>query len=434
MDNVIERLKSVPNAASSEPKKAKLLRPITQTGRVDVSDLAALSPSDLREELVARIRALQPMLEGNAPAVEDARRVGEENIEALRNAGVFRIMVPRRFGGLETDIRTKIEVAREVAKGCGSTAWVTSLMNVCSFFAGLASAEVQEDIWGANPDARVAGVFNASSTSKKVEGGYLVSGRWPWSSGCLHADWAMLGIPVVDAEGNKIEEALAFMPMSELAIEETWFTAGMRGSGSNTTVAENVFVPEHRLLSIPGVLSGEVATPYKEEALYRSSFVPVAALILAGPQLGLCSRALEYVLEMAPARRIAYTFYTRQTDSPSFQLAMAKAATLVDTAHLFAYRAADLIDEAARNARQLSYLERARIRMDVGHTVTIARDAIDVLMSSHGASAFADFNPLQRIWRDCETASRHAVAGPDIAAEVYGRALLGINEGVTPIV
>ena len=434
MDNVIERLKSAPDAPSQKENKPRLLRPITQTGRIDVSDLAALSPSDLREELVARIRALQPLLERNAPAVEEARRVGEENIEALRNAGIFRIMVPRRFGGLETDIRTKIEVAREVAKGCGSTAWVTSLMNVCSFFAGLASAEVQEDIWGANPDARVAGVFNASSTSKKVEGGYLVSGRWPWSSGCLHADWAMLGIPIVDAEGNKIEEALAFMPMSELTIEETWFTAGMRGSGSNTTVAENVFVPEHRLLSIPGVLAGETATPYKEEALYRASFVPVAALILAGPQLGLCTRALEYGLEMAPKRRIAYTVYTRQTDSPSFQLAMAKAATLVDTAHLFAYRAADLIDEAARNARRLSYLERARIRMDVGHTVTVARDAIDVLMSSHGASAFADFNPLQRIWRDCETASRHAVAGPDIAAEVYGRALLGINEGVTPIV
>ena len=434
MDNVIERLKSVPDASSAKQNAPRLLRPITQTGRIDVSDLAALSPSSLREELVARVRALQPLLEGNAPAVEEARRVGEENIEALRNAGIFRIMVPRRFGGLETDIRTKIEVAREVAKGCGSTAWVTSLMNVCSFFAGLASAEVQEEIWGANPDARVAGVFNASSTSRKVEGGYLVSGRWPWSSGCLHADWAMLGIPIVDADGNKIDEALAFMPMSELTIEETWFTAGMRGSGSNTTVAENVFVPEHRLLSIPGVLAGEVATPYKDEALYRASFVPVAALILAGPQLGLCTRALEYVLEMAPKRRIAYTFYTRQTDSPSFQLAMAKAATLVDTAHLFAYRAADLIDEAARSARRLSYLERARIRMDVGHTVTVARDAIDVLMSSHGASAFADFNPLQRIWRDCETASRHAVVGPDIAAEVYGRALLGINEGVTPIV
>ncbi len=435
MDNVVERLKAIPEATRSiEAQQPRLLRPITQIGAVDVSDLAALSPSALRIELLDRIRALQPMLERNAPATEEARRVGEENIEALRAAGVFKIMVPRRFGGLETDIRTKIEVAREVAKGCGSSAWVTSLMNVCSFFTGLASAKTQEDIWGANPDARIAGVFNASSTSRKVDGGYVVTGRWPWSSGCLHADWAMLGIPVVDADGNKIEEALAFMPMSDLTIEETWFTAGMRGSGSNTTVAEDVFVPEHRLISIPGVLAGETPTPYNDEALYRASFVPVAALILAGPQLGLCSRALEYVLEMAPKRRIAYTFYTRQMDSPSFQLNMAKAATLVDTAHLFAYRAADLIDEAARDAREFTYLERARIRMDVGHTVTMAREAIDVLMSSHGASSFADFNPLQRIWRDCETASRHAVVGPDIAAEVYGRALVGINEGVTPIV
>ena len=432
MDNIVERLKAVPEAAES--KRPTLLRPITQAGAVDVSDLAGLSPSDLRAELLGRIRAMQPMLERNAPATEAARRVGEENIGALRAAGIFKIMVPRRFGGLQTDIRTKIEVAREVAKGCGSTAWVTSLMNVCSWFAGLASAEAQEDIWGANPDARIAGVFNASATSRKVDGGYVVTGRWAWSSGCLHADWAMLGIPVVDADGNKIEEALAFMPMSELTIEETWFTAGMRGSGSNTTVAEDVFVPEHRLISIPGVLAGRTPTPYKDEALYRAAFVPVAALILAGPQLGLCTRALEYVLDLAPKRRIAYTFYERQADSPSFQLAMAKAATLVDTAHLFAYRAADAIDDAARDARQLSYLERARIRMDVGHTVTMARDAVDVLMSSHGASAFADFNPLQRIWRDCETASRHAVAGPDIAAEVYGRALVGFTEGVTPIV
>ncbi len=430
MDTVIERL----NLVSSETQQPKLLRPITQSGAVDVSDLARLSPYDLRQELLARIRVLQPMLERNAPATEAARRVGEENIEALRAAGVFKIMVPRRFGGLETDIRTKIEVAREVARGCGSSAWVTSLMNVCSFFTGLASAETQQDIWGANPEARIAGVFNASATSRKVEGGYIVSGRWPWSSGCLHADWAMLGIPVVDADGRTIDEALAFMPMSELTIEDTWFTAGMRGSGSNTTVAEEVFVPEHRLVSIPAVLAGTPPTPYMDEALYRSGFVPVAALILVGPQLGLCSRALEYVLEMAPRRRIAYTVYTRQTDSPSFQLNMAKAATLVDTAHLFAYRAADLIDEAAREGRPLTYLERARVRMDVGHTVTMARDAIDVLMSSHGASSFADFNPLQRIWRDCETASRHAVAGPDIAAEIYGRALLGINEGVTPLV
>ena len=277
-------------------------------------------------------------------------------------------------------------------------------------------------------------MFNASSTSRKVAGGFRVTGKWAWSSGCLHADWAMLGIPVVDEDGNKTDEALAFIPMSELTIEETWFTAGMRGSGSNTTVAEDVFVPEHRMMSVSAIMAGNPPTPYSDETLYRAAFIPVAALILAGPQLGLCSRALEYVIEMAPKRRIAYTHYQKQTESPSFQLAMARASTLVDTAHLFAYRAADAIDAAAHEDRFPSYLERARIRMDVGIAATNARDAIDVLMSAHGASSFADFNPLQRIWRDCETCSRHAVISPDISAEVYGRALLGIEEGVTALV
>lgn len=433
MDNIVERLTPVSSSVADQ-KGPTLLRPITQTDPVDVSDLAGLEPKALREELIRRVRAIHPILQRNAVATDANRRVAEENIEALRATGVFRIMVPRRFGGLETDIRTKMEVSREVGYGCGSSGWVTSLMNVCSWLAGLACEQVQIDIWGDNPDARISGVLNSTATTTKVDGGYRVTGRWPWSSGCLHADWAALGLPLVNEDGVKIDDAMAFIPMSELTIEESWFVAGMKGSGSNTIVAEDVFVPEYRAMSVPGAMAGQLGTPYKEETLYRSSFIPVSALILAGPQLGLCSRALDYTLEMAPNRRIAYTVYARQTDSPSFQLAMAKASIMVDTAHLFCYRGADLIDEAARNNRPLTYLERARIRSDVGHIAVMARQAIEVLMSAHGASAFADFNPLQRIWRDSETAGRHAIVASDISAEIYGRALVGIEEGVSPLV
>ena len=421
-----------------ELKKAsdvRRLRPIVQDGPVDVSDIAHLPIPELRRILVERARVLVPLLERNAVATESNRRVVEENIEAIRAAGLFKIMVPRRFGGLETDIRTKLEISRELARGCGSTAWVTTLMNVCSWFAGLASAEAQEDIWGRNPEARIAGVFAPSSTTRRVAGGLRVTGRWPWASGCLHADWATVGVPVVDADGNKIDEALAFIPMTDLAIEDTWFVTGMKGSGSNTLVAADVFVPDHRVMSMPKVFAGEPPTPYKDEALYRGAFISVAAIVLSGPQLGLCSRALELVIEKAPKRAIAYTFYKTQTESPSFQLALARAASLVDTAHLFAWRAAALIDDACcASGRTLTYLERARIRMDTGVAITAARDAIDALISAHGASSFGEFNPMQRIWRDSEIASRHAVLSPDISAEVYGRALLGIEGGVTPLV
>lgn len=418
-------------AAANGPR---LLTPIVQQGAVDVSDLVGLEPDALRIELVRRANALLPILEKNTLSTERNRRVAEENIEAIRAAGLLKITVPRRHGGLETDMRTMLEVSRELAKGCGSTAWVTTLMNVCAWFVGFAGEQVQADIWGDNPDARVAGVFAPSATSRAVEGGFRVTGKWAWASGCLHSDWAFVGIPVVDAEGNEIDQGFAVIPMSDVTIEDTWFVVGMQGTGSNTIVANDVFIPHHRIASVPALIAGKAQTPFADEALYRSSFIPVAALALVGPQLGLCARALEFVLEKAPKRGISYTFYDRQIDSPSFQLAVAEAAAEVDTAHLFAYRAADVIDTAARLGNKLSYLERARVKMDVGKSIIAARNAIDRLVSAHGAGSFAEVSILQRIWRDQECASRHAVLSPAISAEVYGKALLGIEGGVTALV
>jgi 3-hydroxy-9,10-secoandrosta-1,3,5(10)-triene-9,17-dione monooxygenase len=415
-------------------QKPVLLTPIVQSGTVDVSDIAHLKTVALREVLVERASVLIPLLEANALATESGRRVVDENIAAIREAGLFKIMVPKRFGGLETDLRTMLEISRELGKGCGSTSWATTLMNGCAYMAGLSSAECQQEIWGSNGEARIAGVFAPLAVTKRVDGGLIVKGKWPWSSGCLHADWAMVGVPVVNAAGEVVDQALAFIPMRECTIEDSWYVVGMKGTGSNTIVVDEVFVPEHRLMSISKVMAGNPPTPHRDEILYRCAFIPVAALILVGPQLGLCSRALEFVIEKAPKRSVSYTFYKTQTESPSFQLAMAKASMLVDTAHLHGYRCAEVIYEAASTGRLMSYTERAKARMDVGYSIETARHAIDILLSAHGASSFAESSPLQRIWRDSETASRHAVANPEICAEVYGRALLGFTEGVTALV
>ena len=150
--------------------------------------------------------------------------------------------------------------------------------------------------------------------------------------------------------------------------------------------------------------------------------------------MGLCKRALEFVIEKAPKRSISYTFYKTQVESPSFQLSLAKAAMLVDTVWLHALRAADDIWTAASANRFPSYTERARVRMDTGYAAATAREAMDILLSAHGASSFAEVSPLQRMWRDLETCSRHAVVSPEISSEVYGKALLGIEGGVTALV
>ncbi len=420
--------------ASNTDGGPRLLTPITQTGSVDVSDLAGVAPDALRKALVERANALRPLLEANAAQTETNRRVVEENIRAIREAGLFRIMVPKRFGGLETDIRTKLEVSAALAKGCGSTAWATTLMNVCSFFLGQSSAACQEEVWGKNPDARIAGVFAPLASTRRVYGGLMVTGKWPWSSGCLHSDWAMLGVPVVNEAGDVIDQGMAIIPMSECTIEETWFTVGMKGTGSNTTIAKDVFVPDHRIMSIGQALGGVLGTPYKDEVLYRGAMIPVAALILVGPVMGLVQRALEFVIEKAPKRSISYTFYTKQTESPSFQLAIADAAILVDTVWLHCLRAAADITRASEEDRFPSYTERARVRMDTGYAAVTARKAMDLLLSAHGASSFAEASPLQRMWRDLETCTRHAIISPEISREVYGKALLGIEGGVTALV
>jgi 3-hydroxy-9,10-secoandrosta-1,3,5(10)-triene-9,17-dione monooxygenase len=384
--------------------------------------------------LLERIAAIRPILQKNAQQTEDDRRVVDENITALKEAGAFKIMVPKRYGGWEADIRTKLEVSREVAMGCGSTAWVTALMNVCAFFVGCMNEQAQDDVWGANPDARIAGVLNPTAQSRKVEGGIVVTGAWPWASGSYHADWSYVGVPITNDDGEFMYPAMALIPNSDITIEDTWFVAGMRGTGSNTIHANEVFVPDHRLHWVPGLLNNEYDTPFKDETLYRSAFIPVAALILAAPQLGLAQAALDFVIEKGHKRGIAYTEYELQRDAPTFQLGISRAATLVDTAHLFAYRAADDIDAAAKAGRTMTYFERARVRNDTGHAAESAREAIRVLCSTHGASSFAEASPLQRMWRDSEVASRHAVVAPEISALIYGRALMGFTEGVSFLV
>ena len=333
-------------------------------------------------------------------------------------------------------IREKLAVSAALAEWCGSTAGVVALPHGCNWMAGTLADQAQQEIWGENPDARVAGVLNPSADVRKVDGGYEISGKWPWASGILHADRALVGIVVPDESGQPVDQALAFLPRSDYTIEDTWYVAGMKGTGSNTIVAEDVFVPEHRLVSTVRAIDNEYPTEHTDEALYRSSFIPVLTLILAGAQLGFGRAALEFVKEKAPKRAISYTKFEHQTDSTAFQLQVAQAAMLIDTAHLHAFRAAADIDDAAADGEKMPYQRRARVRYDTAYAVNRIREAIDLLLSAHGASSFALISPLQRIWRDSNTAGRHAVIDPLVNQEVYGKALLGIpyEDNITPLI
>jgi 3-hydroxy-9,10-secoandrosta-1,3,5(10)-triene-9,17-dione monooxygenase len=396
---------------------------------------AALNSADDGTTLVERAAALVPLLRENAARTEESRRIPEENIQALADAGLFRLTVPRRLGGLEADFSTFLRVSAELGRGCGSTAWVATLVNVSNWVAALFPDRAQQEVWGADPDARVCGVLAPSATSRAVPGGQVVTGRWGFASGSLHSQWAVLGFPIVDADGAQVDQGVALIPTSEMSIEDTWFVAGMRGTGSNTLVAEEVFVPDHRIMSVTQAVQGSYPTEHQDEALYRSAMVPVLALVLAGPQVGLAKAGLEVVTgSLAKGKGISYTFYEKASEAPSTQINLAEAVQLIDTAELHLLRAAADIDAWAARGEYMPFLDRARARMDTGYVARRCREALDLLLSIQGAGSFAEVSPLQRIWRDQATGSRHAVINPAISSELYGRALLGIEQQVTPLI
>lgn len=393
--------------------------------------MAAPSAADL----VIRARELAPLLRKNAAASEANRRVEEETIQAMRKAGLMRVCTPRRYGGWEMNARAVLDVGSAIAEADGGAAWVANLNNVCCWLTSLFPVRAQDEVFGSDPDTCVSGVLNPTATVKKEPGGYrIVTGEWHYNSGGWHAQWAVLGLPIVNDAGEPIDQGLAMIPMSDLERVDTWFVAGMKSSGSICLRAKNVFIPDHRVLSVPHAIEGKYPTEMRDEALYRSAFVALLSIILVGPILGLGRAALEFVRQKASSRTIAYTFFEKQSASVAFQLQLADAAMMIDTAHFHAYRAADDIDGAAARGVYLDLITRSRVRADTGYTVEKITQAIDKLLFAHGSAGFADTSPLQRIWRDAAVASRHAVALPPIGYELYGKALLGVKNDVTPLI
>ncbi|HVW40625.1 MAG TPA: acyl-CoA dehydrogenase family protein [Amycolatopsis sp.] len=387
------------------------------------------NPHQDRERLVQTARDLVPLLRGNAGQSERDRRLPEESSEALRKAGLYQLMAPRRCGGSEADFRTYLEVCAELARGDSAAAWITMIFGGGAYCMGLFGDQAREDVYGADPTAAVAGQLTPSAQSKVVDGGYVISGRWMWASGSYQAQWTVSAYPVLDEQGQLSDLRLALLPTSELTIEDSWFVAGMAGTNSNTFVANELFVPEHRTLSLLALGAGVKPSEHTDEPLYRSAAVTGLTLAVTGPILGLAEAAWDATLTtIGKGKAIAYSVYTDLKQSPSYQLNLADARGAIDSARLHLFRAAEDLDRGARDDVVLDDLDRARIRSDMAVAVKRAREAVELLLNIGGAGSFATANPLQRIWRDLGTATRHGYVNADLGREIYARALLGLDQ------
>ncbi|MCX5199506.1 acyl-CoA dehydrogenase family protein [Streptomyces sp. NBC_00249] len=379
-----------------------------------------------REELVARAAALVPLLRAGAARADEKRRLSPEVIEALADAGVFRLRVPARYGGYEADARTVVDVTTELGRGDGSAAWVAQVYSIPGWMVGMFPDAVQDEVF-ATPDVRVCGTLSPSATAAPVPGGIVVNGRWNFISGAHHAQWQVT-ISVLFPEEGAPYPVMALVPMSALRTVDDWYASGLKGSGSITTIAQDVFVPAERVMPLPAVLEGQTLSASSALIpMYRSPLLPVATAATVGTLLGLAKGAREVFAERLPDRKITYTGYESQRSAPVTHLQVAEVAQKIDQAEFHALRLAAVVDTKAADAAPWKLEERARARADVGTVCSLAKSAVETLAAASGGSSLYWDVPIQRIANDLRAAALHALINPTTNAELYGRVLCGLE-------
>jgi alkylation response protein AidB-like acyl-CoA dehydrogenase len=382
--------------------------------------------------ILTQVRELRPLLQQNAAATEAQRTPTREVIAALDAIDAWSVAIPKRLGGHGVGARGLARISAEMAKGDPSIAWVSQIINGTTWVTTLASDELQAEIFG-NGVPKISGVFNPPGNAIAVAGGYRVSGRWPYASGCRQAKWGQWGIKIAHSDGSCVPGNFCYIPMAELRIEDTWHVPGMQGTGSDTVIAEDIFVPERRVVhaakSYNYVEPGKVRYGAPSDYFAQISFVHRTS---AGVLLGAAEGLLETVCEAAKVKPMVGTTLVRQIDSGAVVRDLGEAAAKLITARSLIEGAAHELDLAALERRVMSELERARNKLQASYAVQIMDEAVQSLMFVAGSGAFNYSSPASRYWRDFNVASRHFAYIPVVAFEAYGRSLLGVAPNIVP--
>ena len=396
------------------------------------SDCAASATSD-RQLMLDRTRAAIPEIATQANETEAARQVPMRVVEQLRAAGLFRLVQPRAFGGLEQDFDVLAEITQEVASACASTAWVCGLQAAHQWLLAGFCIEAQHDVWDATPDALLCGSYAPAARATVVEGGYRLSGRWSFASGCDVSDWAVCAALIPGKTSDApFSPAFMLVPGTDYRIYDDWHVIGLAGSGSKTLVLEEAFVPAHRLLYFSSTTSGD--TPGSRHYRHNPTFtVPMLANIascLASVGVGAAAGALRQFVD-ATAQRITRGAVaggqSRMAEFPTIQLRVAEAAAAIDAAREILLR--DLRRRAAttRAGRIVSVEERIESRRGQAYAVRLAVQATEALNASTGGQGLSLSNPVQRAWRDANAVGRHISFNWDAVGTMYGQLVLGLE-------
>jgi 3-hydroxy-9,10-secoandrosta-1,3,5(10)-triene-9,17-dione monooxygenase len=375
------------------------------------------------EEALRRAREIVPVLRERAQKCEDARVLLPENGRLLHDTGLFRYSQPKPFGGMELPYVAVVDIVAELARGCPSTAWNVGNLGCHHWILGYYEPETQHEVWDAEPDALIASsIALAAGRGKKVDGGFQVSGKWPFSSGVDNCGWNMLAVTVYE-DDKAVDWRLCLVPKSDYRIIDNWHAMGMMGTGSKDIEVQEVFVPERRALALTRCRGGleHPGAKLNSGPLFRIPIVAAAGHPLSPTALGAAEGAFEHVCSVFKTRMGTYTG-AKVSDFQAVQIKIAKARVLIDSARKL------MRDSAASfEADPLDLAAKLRLRAQNTFAVMQSREAVETLWSCYGANAIYTRDPLQRFLRDTQAINQHFSFNFDIAGSAFGTVALGAS-------
>ncbi len=367
------------------------------------------------------VRDILPTLRERADETERLRVVPEASIKELEETGFFKLLQPKRFDGLEADPIEFYTAVRDIAGACGSTGWVSSVVGVHPWQVALFSDEAQQAVWGEDTNTRLSSSYAPTGKATVAEGGYQLSGKWSFSSGCDHCSWVLLGGLVFNADGQVVDFKTFMVPRENYEIVDVWHMVGLAGTGSNDIVVNDVFVPEAFTLSMGE--TGQCRGPGQEQNtsdLYKLPFHSIFTGTITTPIIGLAMGAYAEHVEMQQKRSRAAYLGEKASLDPFAAVRIAKASSEIDAA--WALLVNNIREEQSYVAKgePIPLRSRLKVRRDQVLGSQRAIDAIDDLFEASGGRALANGTYLQRAWRDAHAGRVHAANDPERALQMFG--------------
>jgi 3-hydroxy-9,10-secoandrosta-1,3,5(10)-triene-9,17-dione monooxygenase len=382
-----------------------------------------------RDELLDRAESLVPFLLSKSGETEKSRCLNNEVKKILQDNNLFRLMQPKRYGGLELDHLLLVDIGAILAQGCPSTSWVYSNLAIHSSMLGYFDDNAQNDVWDRCGNSLICmSVIYPAGRALKVDGGYKLSGKWPFCSGIDDSQWNIVGAIVENEDIPQEKKRLFLVPKNDYKIIDTWDSMGLTGTGSHHVVVDDKFIPNYRTLSELMTRSGDSpGSKVNTNPLFRLPMQSISSTVMAGVGLGTARGALNYFINETRNRISTYSGQN-SAGLQNVQICISDSSARIDMAELILKNNVKHAIEQIYKGVLPSEGTKVRWRRDCAFAISSCCDAVNMLFTASGGSALYNSNPMSRYFRDMQAITSHIAYNTQASGAIYGSNILGLKD------